>query len=142
MGQIINVIDVLENKISLEEAKSMVIMHKGEAYTFFDEGCTRHVYANEDQTKVIKLLQRDTGINYNQEEYDIYTKASDEVKEEMVTTTISNNLIEQEFVTPIKFGGKRLSIAQKLFASKCRNEVGWTADGRLQCFDLDEYKKY
>ncbi len=142
MSKIINVIDVLDNKISLEDAKSMIIMHKGEAYTYFDEGLTRHVYANADKTKVIKLNMRESGINYNQMEIDIYTNASEESKEQMVETTISNNLIEQEFVTPIKFGGKKLTIPQRLFARSCRNEVGWTVDGKLQCFDLDEFKKY
>ena len=142
MGQIVNVIDVLEKKISIEEAKNMLVMHKGETYTFFDEGLTRHVFANADKTKVIKLNQRDNGHDFNKEEFDIYTNASDEVKVDMVETTISNGLIEQEFVTPIKFGGKKLTIPQRLFASSCRNEVGWTSDGRLLCFDLDEYKKY
>ena len=142
MTKIIQVIDVIENKISLSEAKKMVIMHKGEAYTFFDEGLTRHVYANKDNTKVIKLLQRESGKDFNIEEDNIYKKASDEHKANMVETKLVNGLIEQEFVTPIKFGGKRLSIPQRLFASKCRNEVGWTEDGRLQCFDLDEYMKY
>lgn len=142
MGRIINVIDVLENKISIEEAKDMLVMHKGEAYTFFDEGLTRHVFANADKTKVIKLNQRQNGKDFNKEEFEIYSNASDEVKADMVETTISNGLIEQEFVTPIKFGGKKLTIPQRLFASSCRNEVGWTYDGRLLCFDLDEYKKY
>jgi hypothetical protein len=142
MGQIINVIDVIENKISLSEAKKMVIMHKGEAYTYFDEGLTRHVYVNADETKVIKLLIKENCKDYNTEEFEIYTNASDEIKAEMVETTISNGLIEQEFVTPIKFGGKRLTIPQRLFASSCRNEVGWDKDGKLLCFDLDEYKKY
>lgn len=141
MSKIINVQDVLDQKISIQEAKKMVVMHKGEAYTFFDEGLTRHVFVNKDETKVIKLLQRETGKDFNQEEVEIYNNASDEVKAEMVETTIHNGLIEQKFVEPIKFGGKRLSIAQRLFASSCRNEVGWDGD-KLLCFDLDEYKKY
>ena len=142
MGQIINVIDVLENKITLEEAKSMVIMHKGEAYTYYDEGCTRHVFANKDETKVIKILQRESGIDFNTEEAKIYNNASDEDKKQMAETQLVGGMIEQEFCLPIKFGGKRLSIAQKLFARQCRNEVGWDKDDNLVCFDLDEFKKY
>lgn len=142
MGQIINVIDVLENKISLEEAKNMLIFHKGELYSYFDEGCTRHVFVNKDETRVIKILQRGSGKDFNTEEANIYTNASDEDKEQMAKTELVGSMIEQEFVTPIKFGGKRLTIPQKLFASKCRNEVGWTEDGRLVCFDLDEFMKY
>jgi hypothetical protein len=142
MGQIINVIDVLENKISLEEAKNMLIFHKGELYSYFDEGCTRHVFVNKDETRVIKILQDNRGKDFNTEEATIYANSSDETKEQMAKTELVSGMIEQEFVTPIKFGGKRLSIAQKLFASKCRNEVGWTEDGRLVCFDLDEFMKY
>ncbi len=142
MGQIINVIDVLENKITLEEAKSMVIMHKGEAYTYYDEGCTRHVFANKDETKVIKILQRDTGQDFNATENKIYQNANEEDKKQMAKTELVNGMIEQEFCLPIKFGGKRLHIAEKLFARQCRNEVGWADDGRLVCFDLDEFKKY
>jgi len=142
MSKIINVQQVLENKISLEEAKQMMIFHKGEVYKFFDEGNTRHVFVNEDETKVIKILQRDTGFDYNTEEAEIYANATDEDKEKMAETTISHGMVEQEFVTPIKFGGKRLTIPQKLFASKCRNEVGWDKDGNLVCFDLDEYMQY
>lgn len=142
MGQIINVIDVLENKITLAEAKSMIIMHKGEAYTYYDEGCTRHVFANKDETKVIKILQRETGQDFNTEEALIYKNASEEDKSQMATTELVNGMIEQEFCLPIKFGGKRLTIPQKLFARQCRNEVGWDKDENLVCFDLDEFKKY
>jgi hypothetical protein len=139
---IINVQQVLEHEFTLQQAKSMVIMHKGEAYTFFDQGNTRHVFVNADSTKVIKILQRDTGLDYNSEEVNIYQNADDEDKAKMVKSELSNGMVEQEFVTPIKFGGKRLSIAEKLFASKCRNEVGWDKDGNLRCYDLDEYLKY
>lgn len=142
MGQIIKVIDVLERKVTISEAKQMVISHKGELFTFFDEGNTRHVFTNKDRTKVIKILQRDCGIDYNQEEIDIYQSALESEKEQMAQTSFVNGIIEQEFVTPIKFGGKRLSIKEKLFASKCRNEVGWNNEGNLVCFDLDEYLKY
>ena len=77
MSKVIKVIDVIEHKVTLAEAKKMVIMHKGEAYTFFDEGCTRHVYVNNDETKVIKLLKKDSGKNFNTEEAEIYNNASD-----------------------------------------------------------------
>ncbi len=143
MSNIINVIDVLENKISVQEAKKMVIMHNNEAYTYFDEGCTRHVFVNADQTKVIKIHQsKMSGINYNKKEADIYESASDENKAQMVPSQYVNGLVEQPFVTPIKFGGRKLSIPQRMFASSCRNEVGWDDDGNLVCFDLDEFKKY
>jgi hypothetical protein len=92
---------------------------------------------------VIKIHQeRGFNAKWNEEELDIYENADDEDKEKMAETTLVNGMIEQEFVLPIKFGGKKLTIAQRLFARKCRNEVGWDKDGNLKCFDLDEYMKY
>lgn len=144
MGNIIQVQDVLEKKISLENARQMVLAHKGEQYTYFDEGCTRYVYVNADSTKVIKLDKREFNHDnkWNDEEFEIYKNAKPEDKALMVPTTIYNGLIEQDFVTPVKYGGRKLSIKQRQFAISCRNEVGWTEDGELLCFDLDEFKKY
>lgn len=142
MGQIIHIQHIMENKISLDEARSMAIMYQGEVFTYFDEGCTRYVFKNEGKTKVIKLLKSGIGKNYNQEEADIYHNATDTQKNEMAVTKLVGGFIEQEFAEPIKFAGKKLTMEQVRFASSCRQEVGWTKDGRLVCFDLDEYKKY
>lgn len=134
--------DVLDDKVSLNDARNTVLFHKGETFTFFDEGCTRYVYTNADNTLVIKLLKRNLGQDYNKLEDEIYKNASEETKKQLAKTVLVNGLIEQEFCTPIKFGGKKLTIAQRLFASSCRNEVGWNLEGDLVCFDLDEFKKY
>jgi hypothetical protein len=142
MGSIINIQQIIGNEVSVSDAKSMIIMHKGEAYTFFDEGCTRHVFVNKNDSKVIKILRRNYGLNYNEEEVKIYENASNGDKGQMTNTTIFNGIIEQDFCTPIKFGGKRLNANEKSFAKSCRDEVGWTEDGKLVCFDLDEFKKY
>ena len=40
----------VENSIS-----EHVILYKGEAFTFYDMGLTRYVFANADKTKVIKI---------------------------------------------------------------------------------------
>jgi len=138
---IIMVQDVLEKKITLEDAKNMVIMHQGEPYTYFDEGCSRFVYSNKASTKVIKMLKSSVR-NYNEEEAFIYENATDEDKAQMAKTTLTYGLIEQEFCVPIKFGGRKLSPSQRLFATSCRNEVGWDKNNELVCFDLDEFKKY
>lgn len=138
---IINLHQISEQKISLEQAKTMCIMHEGQAFTYFDEGCTRFVYANEDRTKVIKL-DKSSYSNFNETEAKIYDSAKPEVKKQMAKTKLINGLIEQEFCTPIKYGGKKLNIPQRLFAAKCRDEVGWTKEGDLVCFDLDEFLKY
>ena len=141
MSNIINIQSIIAKEVSIEDAKKMVILHKGETFSFFDEGCSRFVYTNADNTKVIKVLKSQS-TNFNQEEVRIYNEATDEEKSEMVETTMYNGIVEQAFCTPIKFGGKKLTSEQKQFALSCRNEVGWSEDGRLVCFDLDEYKKY
>lgn len=122
------------------------ILYKGEAFTFFDSGLTRYVFANDDKTKVIKILiEKEVGrFDYNKEESEIYTNASDEKKAKLAKTELTYNgtIIEQEFCNPIKFDKRKLTLPQILFAGACRNEVGWTKEGNLVCFDLDEYMKY
>lgn len=121
-----------------------VILYKGEAFTFFDEGGTRYVYTNADKTKVIKVLIDSHLFDFNKDEAEIYNNASPEIKATMAKTELTYNgmIIEQEFCNPIKFDKRRMTIPQISFASSCRNEVGWTKDGVLVCFDLDEYRKY
>lgn len=142
MEKVVNIMSVIENEISVVEAKQMAILHKGEIYKFFDEGTTRHVFVNDDTTKVIKILKCGTGFNYNIQEAKIYADANENDKVNMIETTIFNGVIEQDFCTPIKYGGKKLTTEERNFAISCRNEVGWANDGRLVCFDLDEYKKH
>lgn len=126
------------------EITKQAVLYKGEAYTFFDEGLTRYVFANKDKTKVIKILidEDKYAKDFNQEELDIYNSASDEKKRQLAKTEMNGRIIEQEFCEPIKFNQRPLTIPQIRFAQSCRNEVGWTADGRLVCFDLSELKKY
>lgn len=135
---------VIQMESVTREIKEDVILYKGEAFTFFDEGLTRFVFTNESKTKVIKILINDRSIDYNKEEIDIYTNASDDIKKQMAKTELTYNgmIIEQEFCNPIKFDDRPLTIKQMVFASSCRNEVGWTKDGDLVCFDLDEFKRY
>ncbi len=135
---------IIEQQVSANEVKNQVIIYKGEAFTYFDTGLTRFVFANKDKTKVIKLLISKNNHDFNLEEAQIYKAASVEKKKQMAKTelTYDGSIIEQEFCNPIKIDNRSLTIAQILFAQSCRNEVGWTADGHLVCFDLDEYKKY
>ena len=141
MSNIIMVQDIIEKKITVSEASKMVIMHQGETFEYFDEGCSRYVFTNKNKTKVIKL-EKDNRDIFNKLEDKIYREASDEAKAEMAKTTMVNGFIEQEFCMPIKFAGIKLNMEQVRFAQSCRNEVGWNKDGDLVCFDLDEYKKY
>lgn len=135
----IELLTVIDNLID----KTHCVYYKGETYNFFDSGLTRRVFVNEEGTKVIKLLINEfEGINHNQIEYDIYS--SSENKDKLAKTEISSdgNIVEQEFVLPIKFSDKELSLEEIQFAMKCRNEVGWNSIGNLVCFDLDELNKY
>lgn len=125
-----------------KDVKSSVIHHKGELYTYYDSGLSRHVFVNDDKTKVIKIPINPSSQFFNDEEYEVYLNASDTVKSKLVKTEIHNGIIEQEYVTPIKYSDKKLSIPQIIFARSCRDEVGWDKEGNLVCFDLSEYKKY
>jgi hypothetical protein len=120
------------------------IFYKGEVFTFFDSGLTRNVFTNDDKTLVIKVLIERQYKDYNLEEAEIYENASEEVRKEMAETKLVMDgfLIEQEFCNPIKFDDRNQTIPEMLFADSCRGEVGWTKEGKLVCFDLDEYKKY
>lgn len=138
----------IEHVIQMDKIdKSIIdqaIIYKGEAFTYFDSGLTRHVFVNGDKTKVIKLLIDKNIKEFNEEEVEIYKNASDKHKEMMAITSTNYDgfVVEQEFCNPIKFDDRKMTIPQMLFAKSCRNEVGWTADGRLVCFDLDEYMKW
>lgn len=141
MSNIINIQSIIANEIKVSDARNMVILHKGETYTFFDEGTSRHVFVNPENTKVIKI-EKNSATTFNKEEEKIYNTANDEDKALMVETVLYQNVIEQAFCTPIKFGGRKLTPEQRAFANSCRSEVGWDNDGTLKCFDLDEFKKY
>jgi len=127
-----------------DSIQKKIILYNNEAFTYFDSGLTRHVFVNSDKTKVIKILVNKNSKDFNTEEIEIYKNAKGEIREQMAKTKIALNgyVIEQEFCSPIKFDDRELTIAQMLFASSCRNEVGWTKEGKLVCFDLDEFKRY
>lgn len=118
------------------------VLYKGELYTYFDQGLTRKVFVNADRTKVIKFLIKEDGLNYNTEEFEVYEASNN--KDKLAKTEISedNRIIEQEFVLPIKYSNKELTISEIRFAGRCRHEVGWTQEGKLVCFDLSEFNKY
>lgn len=116
------------------------IMFNQEVFRFYDCGLTRNVYVNSDFTKVIKLPINRLQTFWNEEEFEVYENAVN--KEMMAKTEKFGDFIVQEFVEPIKYSDKRLTIKQTLFAAKCRNEVGFDKDGNLKCFDLSEFCKY
>jgi hypothetical protein len=124
--------------------KREVVLYKGEAYTYFDEGLTRIVFVNADKTKVIKFLVNEDGFNFNKEEAEIYDNAKEEHQSKMARTVIDpSGIIEQEYCERVEDNPDRAMTMQEiLFVSSCRDECGWTKEGKLVCFDLDEYCKY
>lgn len=133
---------VKQSKLT-DTIKSSTILYKGEVFTFFDEGLTRYVFVNKNKTKVIKILIENY-FDYNKLEAEIYKNASEKTKTLFAKTKLTTNgtIIEQEFCNPIKFDDRPLTIPEMLFAGKCRNEVGWNSEGKLVCFDLDEFNKW
>lgn len=124
------------------DVKKQVVLYKGEAYTYFDSGLTRHVFVNKDRTKVVKTNIEGLDKDYNKEEVDRFSTLKNSGVTDIAETIYTGNVVEQEFCNPIKFDVRILTVPQMLFAQSCRNEVGWDKDGNLKCFDLDEYKKY
>lgn len=132
------------NEITAACAAKMAIFHNGQVFTFWDMGTSRAVFVNKDMTKVLKMNKSElSDHNYNEDEYNIYINADDEDRQKMCATRLlERGFIEQEFVTPIKWGGKKLTKNQQEFSNSCRGEVGWDKNGKLVCYDLDEYEKY
>lgn len=142
MEKTIKISEVNIEQITLSEARVMVLLHEGVVYTFFDEGTTRFVFKNQDNSKVLKM-NKGAMIDYNQLEVEIYNQSSEIDQKQMAKPKLlTNGWIEQEFCMPIKFAGIKLNEEQKMFAFSCRKEVGFNTKGELVCFDLDEYKKY
>lgn len=137
----INIINIIKQDIVTQDIRQEVILYKGETYTYFDSGLTRHVFVNPDKTRVIKFVIDDY-IEFNEKEYKIYQNSNN--KSELAETFLEEQgmIIEQEFCNPIKFDDRPLTIKQILFARSCRDEVGWDKDGNLKCFDLSEYKQW
>lgn len=137
----------IENVISFNELKKSndVVIYKNEVFYYFDTGLSRKVYVNEEKTKVIKIEINDYPY-HNKKEFEIYKNSNQ--KDLMCFTEYVNelNIIIQDFVIPLKFANEtlksKLTIKDFVFASSCRNEVGFDKNNKLICFDLDEFKKY
>lgn len=135
---------IILQKRNDDSIKKKAILYKGEAYTFFDHGLTRYVFVNPSKTKVIKILIDADSFDYNLEEIEIYKNAGAATKKQMAKTKLEYDglVVEQEFCNPVKLDDRKMTIAQIAFATSCRNEVGWDADGNLKCFDLNEFRKW
>ena len=68
-------------------AQGSVILYRGEIYSYWDEGCTRYVFTNQDKTKVIKIPKENSLQEYNDREYEIYNQSREEDRDKMAMTT-------------------------------------------------------
>ncbi len=140
----------IENQIVInlnnEDFTESIVYFQGECFFYKNSGLTRHVFANKDKTKVIKIPIED--IFFNIEENDIYQNASDEVKEQFAITELKDGYIIQEFLYTLddpeteKWLGRGLTIAEIKLAMSCRSNVGFDKNFKLKVYDLHEYKKY
>jgi hypothetical protein len=66
---------------------------------------------------------------------------------------LSNGWLEMEFLVTLKelsenekvaeeWSHLELSAEDMAFAASCRNEVGFDKDGKMKCYDYDEYRRY
>jgi hypothetical protein len=131
------------------ESQADVIIVNGEAFTYKNAGITRTVFVNKAKTLVIKVPNEKHYQRHNDNEAELWNEASDEDKEQLAETKIlSNGYILQEFLqtlddpdTAINLG-RTLTMDEIYFAGSCRNDVGFDTEGRLKCYDYDEFKKY
>lgn len=140
------------NKAELQKDradKNGVIVYNNEIYVYKNSGFTRHVYANEDKTKVIKVPVEMRGAHWNETEIAIWDEASYEKRQQLAyTELLPMGWIQQEYLHTLddesteSWLGRILTMEEIRFASSCRNDVGFDADGNLKCFDLHEYKNY
>lgn len=134
--------ELIEQVQSTNQYIGTSILFKEEVFDYWDEGCTRYVFVNKNKTQVIKIPKDRFHGNFNELEFKIYNEASENERDLMALTLLEEGIIIQEYCTPIKWGGKKLTKEQRIFANSCRDEVGWDSDGKLICFDLDDFKKY
>jgi len=136
--------------VTVKEVKSDAVMWNNEAWTFHATGLTRRVFVNADRTKVIKVPVSYFDYQHNKNEAESWKTLDDKLRDEFAECTLlPNGWLQMEFLTTLndpdvfeKWGHRELSVEELQFASACRNEVGFDKDGKLKCYDYDEYRKY
>lgn len=141
--QIINV------NMATVESQADVILVNGEVFTYKNTGLTRRVFVNKEKTLIIKVPITNQYQEHNDNEAELWNTASDEDKEQLAETKrLSNGYILQEFLqtlddpTTKDYLGRPMTMKEVNFAMSCRNDVGYDTEGRLKCYDYDEFKKY
>jgi len=141
--QIINV-----NQATVESTADVIFVN-GEAYTFKNTGLTRRVFVNKEKTLVIKVPTQTHFQIHNDNEAKLWAEASDEIRLQLAETKqLSNGYILQEYLHTLDdkdteaWLGRSMKMSEIRFATSCRNDVGYDDEGRLKCYDYDEFKKY
>ena len=131
------------------ESKADVIMVNGEAFTFKNTGLTRRVFENKSKTLIIKVPVRKEYQDHNDNEAKLWEEATEEERSQLAETKrLSNGYILQEYLHTLddddteKWLNRPMTMAEIRFATSCRNDVGYDTEGRLKCYDYDEFKQY
>ena len=146
MSRIEHIVDV--NTATVESTADVILVN-GEAFTYKNTGLTRRVFVNKDKTLVVKVPVNKFDQRHNDKEAEHWDECDEEQRKELAETKrLPNGYILQEFLqtfdddsTP-EWLGRPLTMDEIGFASSCRSEVGFDANGVLKCYDYDEYKKY
>jgi hypothetical protein len=140
--------------VTVKEVKGDAVFHNGEVFTFHDTGLTRRVYVNADRTKVLKVPVSLLDYEHNRHEAESWENMSEEKRQEFAECKLlSNGWLEMEFLVTLKelsenekvaeeWSHLELSAEDMAFAASCRNEVGFDKDGKMKCYDYDEYRRY
>ena len=146
MSKIEQIVDV---NVATVESTADVILVNGEAFTYKNSGLTRRVFVNEAKTLIVKTPITKYDQAHNDEEARLWEEADEETRSQLAETQrLSNGYILQEFLqtlddeTTEEWLNRPMSMSEIRFATSCRNEVGYDTNGKLKCYDYDEFKKY
>jgi hypothetical protein len=146
MSRIEQIVDV--NTATVESTADVILVN-GEAFTYKNSGLTRRVFVNKDKTLVVKVPINTYDQTHNDKEAKHWSESSEEERKQLAETKrLPNGFIVQEFLqtldddTTPEWLGRPLTMTEIAFASSCRSEVGFDANGVLKCYDYDEFKKY
>jgi hypothetical protein len=139
--QIINV-----NTATVESTADVILVN-GEVFTYKNSGLTRRVFVNADKTLIIKVPITVLDQVHNDNEAELWSEADEETRSQLAETQrLSNGYILQEFLqtlddeTTEEWLNRPMSMSEIRFATSCRNEVGYDTNGKLKCYDYDEFK--
>ncbi len=133
-----------------KENNAEAVLFEGVAYVYHNTGLTRRVFVNKEKTKVVKIPVTEHDFDHNKAEAEQWANASEKMRARLTPCRLlSNGWLEMDFLytlndkeTEAKWGHLDLTVEEITFASSCRNEVGFDTEGKLRCYDYDEYMKY